>query len=83
MQEYREQLTALAERAQKSMDALERERGYVTDTMQKIQGSFGNQREGQKLVMTLYEVNNALAAADSSLAALRSRVESYIRQTEK
>ena len=83
MQEYREQLTALAERAQKSMDALERERGYVTDTMQKIQGSFGDQREGQKLVTTLYEVNNALAAADSSLAALRSRVESYIRQTEK
>lgn len=81
--EFDEQLNALGERAKASMDRLERERGYVIDTMQKTQGSFGDQPPGQKLVTTLYHVNNALTTADSALYALRSRIESYIQQTRK
>ena len=81
--EFDEQLNALSERAKESMDRLERERGYVIETMQKTQSSFGDQSAGQKLVAALYRVNNALTAADSALYAIRSRIGSYIQQTRK
>ena len=83
IQEFGEQLNALGERAAVSMDRLERERAYIIETMEKTQGGFGDQQPGQKLVASLYNVNNALSAADSVLYALRSRVESYIQQTKK
>ncbi len=83
IQEFCEQLNALSERAKDSMDKLERERNYVIETMQKTQGSFGDQPPGQKLVTTLYHANNALTSADSALYMLRSRIESYIQQTRK
>ena len=83
IQEFCEQLNALSERAKDSMDKLERERNYVIETMQKTQGSFGDQPPGQKLVTTLYHANNALTSADSALYMLRSRIESDIQQTRK
>ncbi len=81
--EFDERLNALGERAKEAMDRLERERGYVIETMQKTQSCFGDQTPGQKLVTTLYRANNALTAADSALYALRSRIGTYIQQTRK
>ena len=83
IQEFCEQLSALSERARESVEKLERERNYVLETMQKTQSSFGDQPPGQKLVTTLYHVNNALTAADSALYTLRSRIESYTQQIRK
>ena len=83
IQEFCEQLTALNERVKDAMEHLERECNYVNETMQKTQGSFGNQPAGQKIVTTLYYVNNTLNAADSELYKLSSRIENYIQQVRK
>ena len=41
------------------------------------------QKAGQQLVITLYNVINTLAEADSALYRLRSRIAPYISQTRK
>lgn len=81
--ELGERLYAVSERADKSIQNLERERNYILETMQRVQNNFGDQQAGQQLVLTLLCVINSLAAADSTMNALRSRIGSYISETRK
>ena len=81
--ELGERLRAVSERAGQNVGNLQRESQYVTETMQKVQSSFGDQLAGQQLVTALYSVINSLGAADSALNALRSRVAVYNSEIRK
>ena len=76
-------MEVIYERADKNAQNLERERNYILETMEKVQSNFGDQKAGQQLVITLYNVINTLAEADSALYRLRSRIAPYISQTRK
>lgn len=77
------QLMAVSERANSNIVSLERERGYVLETMEKIQKNFGDQNAGQQMVVELYHVLNSLSFADSSLNALKSTIARYINQLKQ
>ena len=76
-------LQAVNERASNNIGNLERERGYIMETMQKIQANFGNQNAGQQMVTQLYHAMNSLSFADSSLNALKSAISRYINQLRR
>lgn len=76
-------IRVLIERAQQSVSELERERGYILESMEKAQRMFSDQPYGQELITTLYEVINRLAAADSSLYSLQSRANQYLEQIRR
>ena len=77
------QLMAVSERAETNIEHLERERGYVLETMEKVQKNFGDQSAGQQMVAELYHALNCLSFADSSLNALRSTLARYINQLKQ
>ena len=81
--ELTERLRTVSERAAKNTGNLQRESQYVTETMHKVQSNFGDQPAGQQLVTALYGVVNSIAAADSALNALRSRIGIYSSETRK
>lgn len=77
---YIGQLQALTQRLQQSMDRLERERGYLLESMDKVQGTFGDQQAGSQMVTDLFQALNHAAMADSALYAASVELKSYINQ---
>lgn len=53
------------------------------EAMNRAQRTFGNQQSGQYLVASLSEALKELICADSSLYALKTGLEDYIRQLNK
>lgn len=81
--EFKQQLLAIGDRVSACERNLEREQGYINDTVSKTQSNFGNQQPGQQLVCMLTSVNMSICNAGTALYSLRSRVNSYIQQTGK
>lgn len=62
---------------------LERERGEVTNTMNKAQEAFSDQQAGQQLISALYQVLQDLVDAGSILYLVRAELRDYIREIQK
>lgn len=73
------QLQAAVNQIGVRMDTLARERSYITETMSRLQGTFGDQKAGQDMVTDLYLVINSVAQADSALSAAATALGSYIQ----
>ena len=63
--------------------SLERERGEISNTMNKIQSSFGNQPAGQNVVTILYKSLQSLVNADSALYISRQEIKKYVQNIQK
>ncbi len=77
---YIGQLQAALKKLEESTQRLERERGYLLETMNQIQSNFGDQAAGTQMVIELYRAINHAAMADSALYAASSALRSYISQ---
>lgn len=62
---------------------LQRERGEITNTMNKAQSAFGDQQAGQGLVTTLYKTLQNIVVADSSLNLVRQEIRDCIHNMQK
>ena len=62
---------------------LQRERGEITNTMNKAQSAFGDQQAGQGLVTTLYRTLQNIVVADSSLSIARQEIRDCIQNMKK
>ena len=62
---------------------LERERGEITNTMNKIQSSFGDQPAGQNIVTILYKSVQNIVNADSALYISRQEIKKYVQNLQK
>ena len=62
---------------------LERERGELTNTMDKVQSVFGNQREAMILVTTLYKTVQSVVNADTALYLARNEIKKCIQDLQK
>lgn len=70
-------------RIDSGIENLERERNYILSTMNKLQSNFGDQSAGQQAVTELYRAINSIAAADSSLNALRVELGRYTDEIKR
>lgn len=62
---------------------LERERGELTNTINKAQSTFGNQQEAMILVTTLYKTVQSIVNADTALYLARQEIKKYIQNLQK
>lgn len=62
---------------------LQRERGEITNTMNKAQSAFGDQQAGQGLVTTLYRTLQNIVTADSCLHLVRQEIHDCIHNMQK
>ena len=62
---------------------LQREQGEITNTMNKVQRTFGDQQSGQILVSTLYRTLQNVITAESSLNNLKQEINNYINNIQK
>jgi len=62
---------------------LQRERGEITNTMNKAQSTFGDQQAGQILVTTLYRTLQNIVTADSSLHLVRQEIHDCVQNMQK
>lgn len=62
---------------------LEREREEILNSMNKVQGTFGDQQAGQQIVTLLMHSINDLSKADSSFYVIQSRINEYINYITK
>ena len=78
-----EHLTVVAERGRKCGEQINREEGYISETIQKTQSLFADQKPGQTLINELYRLINTLSSAESAANALHDRIAPYISQINK
>lgn len=81
--QYTEQLQSLKQRASLLCDNLEREKGYILDTQNRVQGDFGDQLPGQQIVIEFYAIINHLNSAETALENLNSQIDTYIMQVHR
>lgn len=62
---------------------LERERGEITNTINKAQSTFGNQQGGLILVTTLYKTVQSIVNADSALYLARKEIKKCVQNLQK
>ena len=62
---------------------LERERGELTNTINKAQSAFGNQQDAMILVTTLYKTVQSIVHADTALHLSRQEIKKYIQNLQK
>ena len=62
---------------------LERERGELTNTINKVQCTFGNQQEGVALVKALYKTVEIIVNAGTALYLARQEIKNYINNVQK
>ena len=62
---------------------VERENGYISESIQKIQCSFGDQQTGQQAVMALTKVIYSLASVQAALDSACGKIESSIHIVER
>lgn len=62
---------------------LERERGEIANSIQKVQGSFANQQEGVNLVTILLEIIKKIANADAALFITSQEIKKYVRNLKQ
>lgn len=63
--------------------SLERERGEITNTINKVQSTFGDQHAGQYVVTTLYKTLQSIVNADSALYITRQEIKKYVQNLQK
>ena len=78
-----EHLELIADRGHKSGEQLKREQGYISETIQKTQSLFADQKPGQTLINELYRLINTLSSAESAANALHDRIAPYISLINK
>ena len=61
---------------------LERERGELTNTINKAQSAFGRQQDGSLLVTTLYKTLHSIVNADSALYLARQEIKKYVQNLQ-
>ena len=62
---------------------LERERGEITNTINKVHSAFGDQQAGVNIVMKLYKTLQRIVSAESALYLTRQEIKKYVQNLQK
>ena len=65
------------------MNHIQREQDELTNTMSKVQNTFGNQHAGQSIVSTLYKTLQNIVVADGSLNCVKQGINRYMQELQK
>ena len=73
------ELSVIDKRIEQHTEHIAREQQYLNETIEKLRSNFGNDPTMFSAITYLFQANNRLAAADSSLYLVRKVTEELIK----
>lgn len=73
------ELSVIDKRIEQHTEHIAREQQYLNETIEKLRSNFGNDPAMLSAITYLFQANNRLAAADSSLYLVRKVTEELIK----